>query len=72
MMVIWKRVEQPNPPRTYNAVDPAVRIGHVHLKVANLARALEFYNGVLGFEIMQRLGESAIFYRPEGIITIKR
>ena len=65
-MGISKRDEQPNSPVTYNAVDPAVRIGHVHLKVANLARALEFYNGILGFEITQRLGESAVFLSAGG------
>ncbi|HEY3223790.1 MAG TPA: VOC family protein, partial [Pseudolabrys sp.] len=32
-------------------IDPGVRIGHVHLKVANLQRALDFYCGVLGFEL---------------------
>ena len=37
-------------------IDPRVDIGHVHLKVADLERALAFYNGVLGFEITQRLG----------------
>jgi catechol 2,3-dioxygenase len=35
-------------------VDPAVRIGHVHLKVADLERALAFWRDVLGFEVMQR------------------
>jgi len=35
-------------------IDPGVRIGHVHLKVADLDRALGFYWGVLGFELMQR------------------
>jgi len=33
------------------AIDPGVRIGHVHLKVADLQRALDFYCGVLGFEV---------------------
>src|ERR1017187_3312130 len=42
-------------------IDPAVRIGHVHLKVADLERALEFYCGVLGFELTQRFGSSAAF-----------
>src|SRR5439155_18352701 len=42
-------------------IDPAVRIGHLHLKVADLERALGFYCGVLGFEIMQRWGDSAAF-----------
>ena len=35
-------------------IDHAVRIGHVHLKVADLERALQFYCGVLGFELTQR------------------
>ncbi len=42
-------------------IDAGVRIGHVHLKVANLERALAFHCGVLGFELMQRLGNSAAF-----------
>ena len=47
-------------------VDPGTRIGHVHLKVANLERALAFYSGLLGFEIMQRLGDSAAFLSAGG------
>src|SRR6267142_4910281 len=35
-------------------IDPGTRIGHVHLKVADLERALRFYCGVLGFELTQR------------------
>jgi catechol 2,3-dioxygenase len=46
--------------------DPAVRIGHVHLKVADLERALAFYQGILGFEIMQRIGDSAVFLSAGG------
>ena len=46
---------------TSNAIDPQVRIGHVHLKVADLERALSFYCGVLGFELMQRMGAEAAF-----------
>ena len=38
-----------------------VRIGHVHLKVADLQRALDFYCGVLGFELKQKYGEQAAF-----------
>lgn len=38
-----------------------VRIGHVHLKVASLERALGFYHGILGFAVMQRIGDSAAF-----------
>jgi catechol 2,3-dioxygenase len=44
----------------------ATRIGHVHLKVADLQRALEFYSGVLGFEIVQRMGDSAAFISAGG------
>jgi len=42
-------------------INPGVRIGHVHLKVANLDRALAFYCGVLGFELKLRFGTSAAF-----------
>lgn len=47
-------------------IDPGVRIGHVHLKVADLDRALAFYHGVLGFEITQRMGSSAAFLSAGG------
>jgi catechol 2,3-dioxygenase len=43
-----------------------VRIGHVHLKVANLDRALGFYCGVLGFELMQRYGDEVAFVSAGG------
>ncbi len=52
---------KPAPP-----IDPAVRIGHVHLKVADLERALGFYRGVLGFELTQRFGSSAAFLSAGG------
>ena len=42
-------------------VDPAARIGHVHLKVSDIDRALDFYCGVLGFELQQRWGADAAF-----------
>jgi catechol 2,3-dioxygenase len=42
------------------------RIGHVHLKVADLDRALGFYCGVLGFEVMQRYGDEAAFISAGG------
>jgi catechol 2,3-dioxygenase len=42
-------------------IDPGVRIGHVHLKVADLERALGFYCGVLGFQLTQRYGRGAAF-----------
>jgi catechol 2,3-dioxygenase len=47
-------------------IDPGVRIGHVHLKVADLDRALKFYCGVLGFELQQRLGSQAAFISAGG------
>jgi len=43
------------------AIDPGTRIGHVHLKVADIDRALAFYCGVLGFELKTRFGDSAAF-----------
>ena len=48
------------------AIHPQVRIGHVHLKVADLDRALRFYCDVLGFELMQRMGPSAAFVSAGG------
>ena len=42
------------------------RIGHVHLKVSNLEKALDFYNGILGFEITQMMGDSAAFLSAGG------
>ena len=49
-----------------NPIDPGVRIGHVHLKVADLERSLAFYCGVLGFQVMQRLGDQAAFISAGG------
>ena len=43
------------------AIHPEVRIGHVHLTVSNLERALEFYRDALGFEVTQKYGASAAF-----------
>lgn len=48
------------------AVNLGTRIGHVHLKVADLDRALGFYCGVLGFELMQRMGSGAAFISAGG------
>ena len=47
-------------------IDPRVDIGHVHLKVADLDRAIAFYHGVLGFDVMQRMGPSAAFLSAGG------
>jgi catechol 2,3-dioxygenase len=48
------------------SIDPRVDIGHVHLKVADLDRALDFYCGVLGFELQQRIGDDAAFVSAGG------
>lgn len=47
-------------------IDAGVRIGHVHLKVADLQRALDFYVGVLGFQLTQRYGPQAAFISAGG------
>src|SRR6266403_633872 len=47
-------------------IDPGIRIGHVHLKVADLQRALDFYCGVLGFEVTQRGGDQVAFLSAGG------
>jgi catechol 2,3-dioxygenase len=47
-------------------ISPGTRIGHVHLKVADLDRALAFYCGVLGFELKQRFGRQAAFVAAGG------
>jgi catechol 2,3-dioxygenase len=47
-------------------ISPDVRIGHVHLKVADLERSLRFYCDVLGFELMQRMGDQAAFISAGG------
>ena len=50
----------------FGPIDPAVHIGHVHLKVADLDRALAFYQGVLGFEVTQHMGRDAVFLSAGG------
>jgi catechol 2,3-dioxygenase len=52
--------------RPASPIADGVRIGHVHLKVADLERALSFYCGVLGFELMQRRGREAAFVSAGG------
>ena len=47
-------------------IDPRTDIGHVHLKVAELERAIGFYRDVLGFELMQRMGDQAAFLSAGG------
>ncbi|WP_373652674.1 MULTISPECIES: VOC family protein [unclassified Schlesneria] len=53
-----------NEPR--QPIDPQTRIGHVHLKVADLERSIRFYHGVLGFEVTQRYGTQAAFLSAGG------
>jgi catechol 2,3-dioxygenase len=47
-------------------VHSETKIGHVHLRVANLDRAIAFYNGVLGFEVTLKYGDSAAFLSAGG------
>jgi len=51
---------------TTGAIHPGVKIGHVHLKVGDLERALGFYRDVLGFEVTQRYGREAVFLSAGG------
>ena len=53
-------------PLRYGPIDAGATIGHVHLKVADLERALAFYCGILGFELVQRYGTSAAFVSAGG------
>jgi catechol 2,3-dioxygenase len=48
------------------AIEPEVRIGHVHLKVADIQRSLDFYCGILGFELMSRWEDQAAFISAGG------
>ncbi len=48
------------------SIDPRVKVGHIHLKVADLERAIAFYNGVLGFEVTQRFANTAAFLSAGG------
>jgi len=51
---------------SFGPIAQGTRIGHVHLKVADLDRALDFYVGVLGFELMQKYGDQAAFIAAGG------
>jgi catechol 2,3-dioxygenase len=48
------------------ATDPGVRIGHVHLKVSDIERSLGFWRDVLGLQVMQRMGDQAVFLSAGG------
>ena len=52
--------------RAKRIINPATSIGHVHLKVANIDRALGFYRDILGFGVTQRYGEQAVFLSAGG------
>lgn len=47
-------------------IHPETRVGHVHLKVADLDRAIAFYSGLLGFDVTQRYGAQAAFLSAGG------
>src|SRR3954463_15946729 len=47
-------------------IHPKVSIGHIHLTVSDLDRALTFYRDILGFEVMQKIGDSAVFLSAGG------
>jgi len=49
-----------------SSIHPQTRIGHVHLKVADLERAIDFYKNVLGFDVTQRYGRNAAFLSAGG------
>ena len=61
-----KEMEQSAKSSGHRPVHPGVSIGHVHLKVADLERALAFYRDVLGFELAQRYGRQAAFLSAGG------
>ena len=65
-----RRIYSPVPAMTeskpVHPIHPETRIGHVHLKVSDLQRSLDFYCGVLGFQLMQRFGNQAAFISAGG------
>jgi catechol 2,3-dioxygenase len=60
------RSHKTHSPQAEPAIDRRTKIGHIHLKVADLDRSLKFYTGVLGFEITTRYGNSAVFLSAGG------
>ncbi|MEM7416977.1 MAG: VOC family protein [Gemmatimonadota bacterium] len=53
-------------PSSFEPIDAGVTVGHVHLKVSDLERSIAFYQDALGFEMMQRMGDSAAFMSAGG------
>ena len=47
-------------------IDPRTKIGHIHLKVADLQRSVDFYSGIIGFKIMTKMGDNAAFLSAGG------
>src|ERR1700687_1521170 len=70
MLLTWRypvmALPENDPLTTPPSVDPQVRIGHGHLKVADLQSALQFYSGILGCEVPERYGEGAVFLSAGG------
>lgn len=52
--------------KSQSKIHPKTTIGHVHLKVSNIGKALKFYRDILGFEVMSRMGNSAVFLSAGG------
>jgi catechol 2,3-dioxygenase len=60
-------LQHPSVPKsTIAPIDPGTVIGHIHLKVSDLERAIAFYTTAFGFELMQRYGDSAAFLSAGG------
>jgi len=55
-----------NKSKTNKVIDPNTIIGHVHLKVADLKRSIKFYTEILGFEVMTKWGDNAVFLSAGG------
>jgi catechol 2,3-dioxygenase len=66
MSVEFTRLAPREQSLTPSPIDSGVRVGHVHLKVSDLGRALAFYCGVLGFNLTQRFGDQAAFVSAGG------
>jgi catechol 2,3-dioxygenase len=57
---------QPSSQPAVRPLDPRVRVGHIHLRVADIERSLRFYRDALGFEVTQRYGRDAVFLSAGG------